>query len=178
MNNDLPTLIGLTGNMGVGKNTVAKELAGFGYEPYGFADALKRLAYRVGWDGTKANATLYAERGGFGLGAYNGRLLLQELGVGARIILGEDVWIKALFARLDDERPLRAVITDVRFPNEAEAIRQRGGVVIAVRRPGFGGDGHESEEAVSQIEPDAVIVNDLRHLLREKVRLVLSSTMP
>lgn len=153
LNRGLPALVGLTGYMGVGKNTVADLMGSYGYKQYGFADPLKQLAKRVGWDGTKKPWTEYPA------GTVNGRLMLQELGVGAREIIGPDVWIDALFRRLEAEAPSHAVITDVRFPNEADAIRERGGFVVRVERGGYHGDGHISETQVDAIPVDTVIRN-------------------
>ena len=83
------------------------------------------------------------------------RLLLQLLGTDCgRKIIHPNIWVNALFA---DYKPQDApyntlgdlfddlkqglaktpnwIITDVRFPNEAEAIKQRGGILIRVDRP-------------------------------------------
>lgn len=51
--------------------------------------------------------------------------------------------------------------TDVRYPNEAAWIRQRGGMLWRIVRPGLAQDRtHDSETAADDIEADAVIVND------------------
>lgn len=172
---ELPRLVGLAGYMGVGKSTVASIMeADYGYRVYGFADALKALARKIGWDGTKRPPSHYYERLGFGAHTYNGRLLLQELGVGAREVLGEDVWVKALFERIAAEAPPLAVISDLRFENEADAIRARGGVVVRIEREGYHGDGHLSERAIPS--PDAVVVNHAgTAALRKDVAEVLRS---
>jgi hypothetical protein len=53
------------------------------------------------------------------------------------------------------------VITDVRFPNEAEAIKKRGGKVISVVRPGHMDTGnHPSETALDGYNFDYVMYND------------------
>jgi len=76
------------------------------------------------------------------------RQLLQEVGTNAiRDVIHPDVWINALFADYYETRGMEAVpdhrkhlyacnwlITDVRFPNELEAIKLRGGIVIRVER--------------------------------------------
>ncbi len=70
----------------------------------------------------------------------------------------EDVWVKAL---LDGGMPARLAISDVRFPNEADAIRAFGGLVVRVERPGVGPiNGHESEIALDGYDFDLVVVND------------------
>lgn len=45
-----------------------------------------------------------------------------------------EVWIRALYWRVDEERPLVAIIPDVRFENEAEFVKQMGGVLVRVSR--------------------------------------------
>lgn len=53
------------------------------------------------------------------------------------------------------------VITDVRFPNEAAMVRQLGGQIWQIRRPGYeaGSTGHASDTDGSEFEPDLAIVN-------------------
>lgn len=88
------------------------------------------------------------------------RRLLQALGVAMRTHVGPDVWVDAVMRQYDAlsvphatlsgfETIPKVVITDVRFPNEAQAIRERGGQVWRIVRPGFGPvNGHESETAL------------------------------
>lgn len=54
------------------------------------------------------------------------------------------------------------VITDCRFPNEAVMVRQLGGEIWQVVRPGVtaGATGHASDTDGSQFSPDRVILND------------------
>ena len=87
------------------------------------------------------------------------RRLLQRLGTeDGRKTIGEDVWVKAL---LGAGMPTRLAITDVRFPNEGDAIRALGGLVVRVERPGVGPiNGHESETALDGYDFDLVVVND------------------
>jgi hypothetical protein len=70
------------------------------------------------------------------------REFLQKLGTDAlRNGLHDDVWVNALMAdykppKMDQYNPSNWVITDVRFPNEARAIRKKEGMLIRVERPG------------------------------------------
>jgi hypothetical protein len=87
------------------------------------------------------------------------RVLLQRFGsdVG-REMFGEDFWVGQALKGLGDES---YVFTDVRFPNEAEAVRGRGGVVWNVVRPGVGvANGHVSECALDGFVFDETVVND------------------
>lgn len=53
------------------------------------------------------------------------------------------------------------VITDVRFPNEAALVRQLGGQLWQIRRPGYeaGGTGHASDTDGSEFRPEVVLEN-------------------
>lgn len=137
----IPRLVGIAGYAGSGKDTAADVLVELGWQRAAFAGALKELAGRIGWDGHKDEA---------------GRRLLQELGVAARDVLGADVWVNALMGTL----PQRAVITDVRFVNEVNAILDHGGLVVRVVRPGnVPANGHISEVSLDHLELPT-IVND------------------
>lgn len=94
-----------------------------------------------------------------------------ELG---RTLYGE-TWLELLWRNLLSIKSDvgLVVIPDVRFDNEARAIRERGGEVWRVERPGAGLAGaagkHESEAGVSDALVDKVIVNDgTQKQLRER----------
>jgi hypothetical protein len=92
--------------------------------------------------------------------------LLQLLGTeGFRQCVGPEIWVEALFARWTAGQRPPIIVADVRFPNEADAIRRHGGVVLLVRRADANrSDGrsteHESERALDAIRPDIIIDND------------------
>lgn len=102
----------------------------------------------------------------------SGREFLQFYGTEAhRDVFGHDFWIEALFDFQDAPaayasgrgQPDVLVITDCRFPNEAQAVRVRGGEVWEVRRPDHdGGDGiaHVSTSRLPSDLVDACICND------------------
>jgi hypothetical protein len=105
------------------------------------------------------------------------RDLLQRLGTEAmRDGLHKNVWVNALMAdykihpehfndiangrETGDGYP-NWIITDTRFPNEAQAIKDKGGMVIKVDRSGVGPvNGHPSEDALKDYNFDYVIHND------------------
>lgn len=94
------------------------------------------------------------------------RQLLQELGTDAmRDNLHTDVWVNALFAdyrphKLSEYNPSKWVITDVRFKNELQAIKDRRGITIRVVRPDIKQDNHPSETDIDDAEFDYTIIND------------------
>ena len=104
------------------------------------------------------------------------RKLLQLLGTECgREILHPNIWVNALFADYSD-RQFRGstyesqiskwIITDCRFPNEAQAIVDRGGIVIRVNRYDENGmpyktlNNHPSETSLDNYEFDHVINNN------------------
>lgn len=87
------------------------------------------------------------------------REFLQKLGTEAmRNGLHRDTWVNATFANY---KPYvdKWLITDTRFPNEAAAVKERGGVLLRVNRNASTGD-HPSETALDNYEFDYVIEND------------------
>lgn len=156
-------IIGLSGYARSGKDTVAAILAEDGWERRAFADPLREMLLRLnpiadgelrvqdlvslyGWDDAK---TLYPEI----------RELLQRLGTEAgREILGDDIWVKTTLSTMSGGK---YVITDCRFPNEADAIRAAGGQVWRIHRPGFGPvNAHATENSMESYKFDAHIHND------------------
>jgi hypothetical protein len=102
------------------------------------------------------------------------RDLLQKLGTDAlRTGLHPNVWVNALMADYkhqkvcDCERECRCtfklpnwIITDTRFPNEAMAIKEKGGIIIRVDRPGVSPiNAHPSEVGLDGWNFDYKIAN-------------------
>lgn len=121
------------------------------------------------------------------------RLLLQLLGTECgRKIIHPDTWCNALMSeykgvdKFRDINPAEPwefpnwIITDIRFPNELKAVKDRGGITIGVHRDLHKGNAHiapiphESETALDNAEFDYVIDNnsDIQSLI-EKVRIIL-----
>lgn len=104
------------------------------------------------------------------------RDFLQRLGTDAiRDGLHTNAWVNALMADYkkidynDDEQPEfpNWIITDTRFPNEAQAIKDAGGLVIRVDRPGVKPiNNHSSEIGLDDWKFDYKIANvsDLKAL--------------
>lgn len=102
------------------------------------------------------------------------RQLLQRHGTEFRRAQDENYWVKKLFGsvllashtgRAQGEALLYAmpvVITDVRFPNEAEAIRKLGGVIwrVARRKAANAAGAHISEAGQAEIQVDLTLTND------------------
>ena len=88
------------------------------------------------------------------------RDFLQKLGTDAiRDGLHENTWVNATLVDYTTESDW--IITDTRFPNEAEAIKKAGGIIIRVERPGVKPvNPHPSETSLDKWKFDHVINND------------------
>jgi len=113
-----------------------------------------------------------------------GREFLQKLGTNAmRDGLHTNSWVNALIAeykppKMSEYNPSKWIISDTRFPNELEAVRDRNGITIKVVRPSLvSTDTHPSETSLDHITDwDYVIINDssIEDLI-EKVRVILQT---
>lgn len=163
-------LIGLLGRARSGKDTFARGLIARGYQRVAFADALRTsllktnplvasswndgiprrlsvLVHSFGWEGLKS--------GEYGAEV---RRLLQHHGVAIREI-DPDFWVTAAIGRVGT--PDGVVVTDVRFPNEAETIQERGGILVRVVRPSLvtPKTAHISETALDDYPTDFTVRN-------------------
>ena len=157
-------IIGLSGYARSGKDSVAQLLClNYDFHRVSFADPIREaiitlnpkldsithVSHRVsdyGWEVAKQDPEI--------------RRLLQFMGTEVgRKMFGENIWIDMAFKQAA-EYP-RVVIADVRFPNEADAIKERGGIVWRINRHGLNAvNQHKSEHAMDNYMFDHVIYND------------------
>lgn len=157
----LKMLIGISGKKRAGKDTAAKFLVqDHGFKSFAFADPLKEAAKIVfGWNDEHVYGDMKEVKDQYW--GFSPRWALQHMGTEAmRKNVGDDVWIKATMRKAMPmiEKGENVVITDIRFPNEAQAIRDAGGQIWKVERPGVKEDDHASE--IQTCDCDHVIVND------------------
>jgi len=135
-------LIGVAGPARSGKDTIGAYLvAEYGFTRVSFADPIKNMVatllnVSVEWINNETNKEELIP----GVG-YSPRHLLQTIGTEwARNTLDESFWIRVAERQIDrfaKENFKGVVITDCRFPNEAEMIRTRQGMIWHVERPGY-----------------------------------------
>ena len=160
-------VLGLSGVARAGKDTIADYLVqNHGYIKASFADpmreallvlnplitigglvtSLSAVVTRAGWEGVKEMSP-------------DIRPLLQRFGTEVgREMWGENFWVDAAIDKIPDGS--KVVFADVRFPNEAKAVKSLGGKVWRVNRDGIGPvNDHISEHALDNYQFDVVLSN-------------------
>lgn len=164
------SVLGIVGAKRAGKDTVASVLVtDLSFHRLAFADALKAIAYDLDpllWANPSERLAQLVDEDGWEA-AKNWpavRTLLQRLGVAVRDHVHPDAWVSIVARQIDENPFTHYVVTDVRFPNEVEAIRSRGGQIVRVRRPEVEAesiaDTHVSERLWQEVEPDVEVWND------------------
>lgn len=116
-----------------------------------------------------SNSEIAKPEGGY----YTNRELLQRFGTEVGRSISPTLWVDALFANYSEDD--HWIIPDVRFPSEAKAIKDRGGIIIRVDRETLSHDNHPSETALDDYEGfDYRIDNnsDIEHLI-DKVKGIM-----
>lgn len=156
-----PTLIGIAGRAGCGKNTVAGMVEGAVVMQ--LADPLyAALSAMLGIPEWMLRHREFKERPIAWLGK-SPRQMLQTLGTEwGRGHVASDVWIRVCQRRIEAAAKAAigpVVIADVRFANEAEWIRSQGGQVWLVDREAGPTSDHASEAGLPPELVDRVIDN-------------------
>jgi hypothetical protein len=152
-------IVGFAGRIGSGKSTAAAELSKTGgFQRVRFAGTLKKMMVTLGLsldeiDGDRKEKPCAL------LCGKTPRHAMQTIGTEwGRDLIGEDVWVNA-WKHAVSKLPETAnvVVDDVRFANEAQAIRDMGGIVVLVER-GITSTGNHASEAIN-FETDFVLDN-------------------
>lgn len=134
--------IGLIGKLGSGKTTAAKHIATeYCYKRYSLAAPMREIV-RIVYPYLDKRDPRY-------------RQLMQKLGTDWFRAYDEDVWVNVLLSRTSLEtHPV--VVDDVRFPNEARILRDRGWQLIYInasdevrKQRCIDRDGHWDESVLS-----------------------------
>lgn len=176
------TWIGLTGRAQSGKTTAASYLeTKHRFKPMAFADPLRDMALDIdplvavekrwksppcAWVPELIHYSTALERYGYE-GAKERypefRRFLQRLGTeGLRRHDRESYWVDRAVDRAYALGQRRVVFHDVRFPNEAEAVQEAGGIIVRIERKGIeaADASHASEALVDTLPVDWTVEND------------------
>jgi GTPase SAR1 family protein len=168
----LQLIIGFSGLAGAGKTTAANYFVKRGFKKDAYARVMKQAVshlFSIPMEKLLGNAEQKNQVDLFWGLSY--RQILQRFGTEAcRHTFGDDFWEKVMWSNHRD-MDYDLVIDDVRFPNEAEAILKRGGIVIDIIRPGIEQMNHASEIPLPESLFTHRVINDgtiksLHHTLK------------
>lgn len=151
----MTNLIALCGLAGSGKDTAAEALVAKGWKQIRFADPIRdillaldlQVTYRgcslklnsvirdIGWDAAKREIPYV-------------RHVMQRIGDEAgRQVHGDDVWVNIAVKKYLALRDAghKVVISDCRYANEAQAVRNLDGAIVLIKRDGVTRMNHPSE---------------------------------
>lgn len=115
------------------KKDICMNILGLTYDQCYGDDNKKNEITDLVWEGTKLSA----------------REVMQFVGTNVFRKMKNDVWSGATVNKIKNEKPQLAIIADCRFPNEVQAIKDAGGMVIKLTRNPYNSD-HESEVALDE----------------------------
>jgi hypothetical protein len=157
-------IIGLSGYAQSGKDTCADYISSeYGFVKVAFGGVLREALWALNpWVGVAIRYQDAVHAYGYNEAKEifpEIRRLLQYMGTDVgREILGPDVWVNALMSHLTPGYDY--VISDVRFPNEYDAIKKNGGVIFRINREDTAPiNEHSSEIALDEHEFDGYLHN-------------------
>lgn len=156
-------IIGISGLAQSGKSTMAGEFRrliefrGQKFNEKPFAGPLKAMLAAVGVDTSEQAKNVVDAR--FGV---TPRVLMQTLGTEWGRKINPDVWLNVWRSQLPGDGWV--LVPDVRFDNEAEAIRSMGGKIIIITRKQTAEmaavPAHQSEAGIAKHKSDIIFRND------------------
>lgn len=172
-------LIGIIGLQGSGKSTLSEILQNkYNFQIDSFAKPVKDIAQIIfGWDrnlleGVTKESREWRERVDLYWSEVMGkqftpRMALQMIGTDfGRNMIGDNVWVESLKCRSQGKN---IVISDVRYPNEAESIKKGGGILIRIERG-------ENPEYLDKIKQNKIFnLKDLEIFMKKNYPLIHSS---
>lgn len=154
-------IIALTGRIGAGKTAVAKVLEQYhGFERVRFAGPLKAMLRALGLTEAQVDGDEKEVPSDL-LCGITPRLAMQTLGTEwGRNCIHPDLWVSAWKHAIAGKD--KVVVDDCRFVNEASAVREMGGWIWRVERPG-GVPATRDVEAVHASERQALLADLIVH---------------
>jgi len=164
-------IIGILGDIGAGKSTVAEYLEKkHGFSSYAFADPLKKIGEIFYFTKSELYGTQQEKLEINKHHGISGREFMEKFGTDiVREALPKvlpsmaHLWVRLFEIYLKENSVANVVIGDVRFPDEAKTIREQGGILIKIVRPNVSEEIRRKESRVEQekhkITPDIEILN-------------------
>lgn len=138
---NIPRILAFSGPKGSGKDTAAaylstrNEIEGFNYfQKIAFAEPIKQMCM-IAFGLTRDEVEILElkektlERWPF----VTPRSLLQDVANHFRDVYGADVWVRAWLRQVEESTAGCVLVTDLRFPNEVERLKNMGAYIIYVQ---------------------------------------------
>lgn len=188
-------ILGITGRARSGKDSfaemLAEELFNITQRKFvlmAYAHELKLrvqkdfdLSYEQLWGSEKEEEDKrYPKEDGF----WSAREILQFFGTECMRAIDNDFWVKHLFRVIEEKGYKDVIVTDVRFPNEADPIVKHEGYIIKLERKSkdeIHGSTHASEVSMDNYEHiDFVVGNDgsmedLRKVAQDTAKVLIET---
>lgn len=152
-------IVGFCGAAGSGKDTAAEVLREQkSFVPMSFAATIKGVLCMIfNWTGDEWQDLKWKETPNDHCFGKTPREIAQSFGTDwGRNMVHPDIWVQLTMRMIKEAPAMSWVFTDVRFPNEAQAIRDAGGILIFVkctdRETGTEFSEHESEAWLPWLE--------------------------
>jgi hypothetical protein len=159
-------IIGISGYAGAGKDTAGLALLKLGYVKRSFADPLRETCSIItGVSLDIFNDPVLKNVPRDDLYGKTPRQVLQLIGTeGWRDLIGVNTWIDNFIRYANNYKGIGVYSSDVRFINEALAIKKANGILIHIDKPGKDSHefNHQSEMEISEVRKmaDVIINND------------------
>lgn len=180
-------IIGFAGKKGSGKDMLGRYLINtYGYQRYAFGDSVKEICRHLfGFNDEQLYGDKKEEITNIGItpreafqkiGTDFGRKEIHNMFPSININKGE-IWIEQFKKHMEKNKSSKYVITDVRFDNEAEIIREYGGLIIYIdSKYSNKKDIHESEQI--KVKHDYIIHNNSsKEEIYEKLDNIISRSV-
>lgn len=165
-------LIGITGKIGSGKTTAANYLvSSWGFSEYTMAEPIKQIGAIFGFTHNQLYGTQKEKLEIHPQWGVSGREFLQKIGtdmfrdllpqVIPNMKISKSVWCDIFRLKYDGQT--LTVVSDIRFADEAQTIRDLGGVIIRIVRDegsDTDADRHISETGQDSVSHDFLINNN------------------
>ena len=164
-------IIGITGKKGSGKDAVAEILSKrYGLKHLAFADPIREVGKILGF----TEHEMLADKEAFNeIWRVSWRMFAQQFGTDfMRERMFRLGWIKLMEAKI--EKYKNVVVSDVRFDNEAEEIKEKGGKILRILSFDESDDRHASERGINDKYVDIEIVNTKVSLKQLKTDVLIA----
>ena len=156
-----------------GLKSLCMQFFGLSHEQVYGSEKDKNTPSKIMWEDipTWENSSLNKNRG-----TMTARELLQYFGTDVMRKMYNNVWVDYAISTIKGEQSSLAIVADVRFPNEVEAIQNAGGRVIRLTRE-FKDDSYSSENALDKSNYswdnfDYIVENSSPEVLFEEIKKI------